>query len=69
MKPDGRGGWKRDYSGMNPRELRERGLGGLQQCARLIEAHELLDEIDEAEDFLDLKRAVSRLARLVTGAA
>lgn len=67
MKPDGVGGWQRDYSGMHPRELRERGLGGLQECARLVEAHELLDEIDDAQDFLDLKDAVSRLARFVTG--
>lgn len=62
MKQDGVGGWHRDYSGCTPHEL-----GGLQQCERLIEAHELLDEIDGAEDFLDLKRAVSRLARFVTG--
>lgn len=67
MKPDGVGGWQRDYSGMNPRELRAKGLGGLQECSRLIAAHELLDEICDSEDFLDLKRAVLRLAQYVTG--
>lgn len=67
MKPDGCGGWKRDYYGMSPRELRARGLGGLQECARLIQSHEILDQVSEAEDFTDLKRAVLRLAQFVTG--
>ena len=69
MKPDGCGGWKRDYSGTHPRDLREQTGNGLEWCNRKIREHELLDDIDDAQDFSDLKRAVLHLAQLVTGAA
>lgn len=67
MKPDGKGRSVRDYSGMKPRELREQGVGGLQRCAHLIEAHEILDEIERCNFFPELKRAVLRLAQFTTG--
>lgn len=67
MKSDRHGGTMRDYSGMCPRDLIAQTGLSLRWCKRKIEEHETLDEIEASEDFNDLRRAVLRLAQLVTG--
>lgn len=59
----------RDYSGMNPRDLISQTGLSFQWCKKKIEEHETLDDIEASEDFRDLRRAVLRLAQLVTGEA
>jgi hypothetical protein len=47
--------------------VRETEEMGVQQAARLIEADELLDAIDAAHCFSDLRPHLKRLVTIVTG--